>query len=115
MNVKKPGVRVKHAPQRTCIGCRQVAGKRGLIRLVRTANGVEIDRTGKKAGRGAYIHPSRACWELVLRANRISQALRAPISDANRRQLSEYMETFPIDEPLVSGESPSVKNDHPEA
>jgi predicted RNA-binding protein YlxR (DUF448 family) len=52
--------RPKHVPQRTCIACRRVAGKRSFVRVVRTAQGVEIDPTGKRAGRGAYLHPNHA-------------------------------------------------------
>ena len=32
---KRRNQQQKHSPQRTCIACRQVAGKRQLIRLVR--------------------------------------------------------------------------------
>jgi predicted RNA-binding protein YlxR (DUF448 family) len=85
----------KHVPQRTCIACRQVAGKRGLIRLVRTETGVEIDPTGKLAGRGAYLHPSRECWNVVLKGNRIEQALRMKLSQENRRSLLEYAQSLP--------------------
>jgi predicted RNA-binding protein YlxR (DUF448 family) len=85
----------KHIPQRTCIACRQVAGKRALIRLVRTANGVEIDPTGKKAGRGAYLHPNQACWRTVLNGNRLGQALRTSISPENRQLLLAYLATLP--------------------
>jgi hypothetical protein len=35
----KPVKRVKHVPQRTCVGCRTVLAKRQLIRVVRTAEG----------------------------------------------------------------------------
>ena len=58
---KNRGARRKHVPLRTCVACRQVAGKRELIRLVRTEKGVEVDKTGKKAGRGAYLHQRQAC------------------------------------------------------
>ncbi len=34
---KKPVQRVKHIPQRTCVGCRTVMAKRQLMRIVRTA------------------------------------------------------------------------------
>jgi predicted RNA-binding protein YlxR (DUF448 family) len=85
----------KHIPQRTCIACRQVAGKRALIRLVRTANGVEIDPTGKKAGRGAYLHPNQECWRAMLNGNRLGQALRASIPSENRQQLLAFLATLP--------------------
>ncbi|GIV76015.1 YlxR family protein [Litorilinea aerophila] len=93
---KTQGNRPKHVPQRTCIACRQVAGKRALVRLVRTEQGVEVDPTGKRSGRGAYLHPYQECWQAALRSNRLEQALRTRISEANRQQLAAYMATLPL-------------------
>ncbi|MFO7773495.1 MAG: YlxR family protein [Dehalococcoidia bacterium] len=80
-----------HPPQRTCIACRQVNEKKALIRLVRTGNGlVEVDMFGKKPGRGAYLCPRKACWEMALKKNRLEYALRTRLSDDNREILSQY-------------------------
>lgn len=89
------GPKPKHVPQRTCIACRGVAGKRSLMRLVRTADGVVVDPTGKLAGRGAYLHPDRRCWQAVLRGNRLEQALRTQLSAENRQTLLALMATLP--------------------
>ena len=53
----------KKIPERKCIGCSEMKFKKDLIRIVRLPDGqgVEIDRTGKKSGRGAYICPSASC------------------------------------------------------
>ena len=53
----------KKVPERKCIGCSEKKAKNELIRIVRLPDekGVEIDRTGKKSGRGAYICPSASC------------------------------------------------------
>ena len=81
----------KHIPQRTCVACRQVKAKRELVRLVRSANGiVEIDATGKKVGRGAYLCQSRECWELGLKGNRLEHTLRIALTPDNREQLIKY-------------------------
>lgn len=94
------GPRPKHVPQRTCIACRKVGGKRGLVRLVRTSEGtVTIDLTGKKAGRGAYLHPVRSCWESGLKGSRIEQALRTKLTQADRQALQEYAQSLPEAEP----------------
>jgi uncharacterized protein len=94
--VKQPRApKPKHVPQRTCIACRQVAGKRGLVRLVRTEHGVEVDPSGKKAGRGAYLHPVRQCWEIGIKGNRIEQALRIKLTPANRQALQEFVQSLP--------------------
>ena len=81
----------KHLPQRTCIACRQVREKKALIRLVRAENGLaQVDISGKKPGRGAYLCPNRVCWESVLKKNRLEYALRTKLSDDNRQILLEY-------------------------
>ena len=104
MAQKSRGAKPKHVPQRTCIACRQVAGKRSLLRLVRTEQGIEIDATGKLAGRGAYLHPYQSCWQAVLRGGRIEQALRTRLSEENRQALLEFMATLPESEESDTGE-----------
>ncbi len=68
-------MRRKHTPQRTCIACRQVQGKRQLVRIVRTPEGaVQLDETGKRSGRGAYLCRRAACWEKALRGKQLEHA-----------------------------------------
>jgi predicted RNA-binding protein YlxR (DUF448 family) len=85
-------------PQRTCVACRQVEGKRGLVRIVRTPEGaVQVDPTGKRNGRGAYLHASRACWDLALRRKTLQHALKIEISEADQAGLTEYRDKLPIE------------------
>ncbi len=109
---KKRGLRRKHVPQRTCIACRKVEGKRALIRLVRTEDGVEIDLTGKKSGRGAYLHPVQECWWAMLEGNRLGSAMRTKLSAENRAGLVEFAQTLPQVEARAEGEDerPSAKD-----
>lgn len=100
----KTAKRPKHIPQRTCVGCRSVLPKRELIRLVRRSEGVEIDPTSKLAGRGAYLHNQRSCWERGLKGT-LAQALKVTLTSANREKLREFMLTLPEDEPAVGGEA----------
>lgn len=89
---------IKHLPQRTCLGCRRVGEKKGLIRLVRAESGsVEVDSSGRKAGRGAYLCARRACWDLALKKNRLEYALRTKLSSEDRRALGEYASSLPED------------------
>ncbi len=81
---------VKHIPQRTCVACGQVRAKRELVRLVRTADGVEVDTSGRKAGRGAYLCPTLECWETGLRKGRLEHTLRAALTEDNRERLIKY-------------------------
>jgi predicted RNA-binding protein YlxR (DUF448 family) len=73
-----------------------VEGKRGLVRVVRTPEGaVEVDPTGKRNGRGAYLHASRACWDAALTRKSLQHALKAEIRDADRDALVLYRDSLP--------------------
>jgi len=65
-----------------------------MIRVVRTADGVQIDPTGKIAGRGAYLHDRRQCWEQGLKGA-LAHALKTTISPEERAKLDEFMSTLP--------------------
>ena len=81
----------RRIPQRTCIACRTTSGKRELVRIVRTpAESVEIDLTGKKAGRGAYVCRRPECWEAALRKDRLASALKTTIGAEDRVRLKEF-------------------------
>ncbi len=92
--LKKTVQRVKHVPQRTCVGCREVLPKRQMIRIVRTSEGVKVDPTGKLAGRGAYLHDSRDCWQRGLRGG-LAHALKAELNAEDRARLEEFMNALP--------------------
>lgn len=69
-------VRRKKTPMRMCIGCKEMKPKKELIRIVRTVGGtIEIDPTGKKSGRGAYLCKNDRCIEASIKENRLSKAL----------------------------------------
>jgi len=72
-----PTERVTVCPRRTCIGCRQVAAKSTLIRLVRGTGGrARVDPAGVVAGRGAYVCPNEACLGKALAVGRLTHALK---------------------------------------
>ena len=78
----------KHVPQRTCVACRQTDGKRGLVRLVRTpAGSVEVDVTGKKAGRGAYLCRAARCWETGINEGKVEHSLKVRLSQDDKSEL----------------------------
>ena len=93
----KPVKPHKHFPLRTCVGCRTVLPKRSLIRLVRRAEGVVVDPTGKLAGRGAYLHNRRFCWEKGLKGT-LAHALKTTLNTDDTQRLRQFMETLPEDE-----------------
>ena len=92
----KPVKRLKHIPQRTCVGCRTVLPKRTLLRLVRQPGGVQVDPTGKMAGRGAYLHNKRSCWEKGLKGP-LAHALKVELTINDMDRLRQFMQTLPED------------------
>lgn len=95
---KKNKKRMKHIPQRTCVGCREVLAKRSLMRIVRTPEGVQLDASGKKNGRGAYIHNKRTCWEKALKGP-LAHALKVEINEKDRLLLIDIMNALPEEKP----------------
>ncbi|HEX9018672.1 MAG TPA: YlxR family protein [Anaerolineaceae bacterium] len=94
---KKTAKRVKHVPQRTCVGCRQILAKRALVRVVRTPEGLRVDPTGKLPGRGAYLHDTRDCWERGLKGP-LAHALKVELTDQDRETLRDFMSGLPAAE-----------------
>ena len=91
----KQVLRPKHVPQRTCIACRSTEAKRGLVRVVRTPAGrVELDATGKKNGRGAYVHETRSCWDEALKKDRLARALKVAVPADDMERLQEHAGTL---------------------
>jgi len=89
----------KHIPQRTCVGCGQVQGKREMVRVVRTPEGrVEVDLTGKRNGRGAYIHRARSCWDAAVAGGQLAHALKIALPDPDRQTLEAFAVSLPIEE-----------------
>ncbi|HRJ75030.1 MAG TPA: YlxR family protein, partial [Anaerolineales bacterium] len=89
----KPVGRVKHIPQRTCVGCRETLPKRQMIRIVRKADGVFVDPTGKVAGRGAYLHDKHSCWSRGIKGA-LANALKTELSDDDRVRLETFMNSL---------------------
>lgn len=93
----------KHVPQRTCVGCRTVQPKRSMIRVVRTAEGVQVDLTGKLPGRGAYLHDTPSCWEKGLKGA-LAHALKTTLTPEDRERLRQFLSTLQA-EPSPSAET----------
>lgn len=88
---------VKHIPQRTCVACRTVKAKRELIRLVRISDGsIEVDTSGKKAGRGAYLCRTLECWETGVKRGGVEHTLRTTLTPDNRERLIKAAEKLPL-------------------
>jgi len=90
-----PNVRPRHIPQRTCVACRRTSAKRELVRIVRTPEGVaEVDPTGKRSGRGAYLCPTPDCWHLAIQKGRLDRALKTSVSAHDKETLLQYAQSL---------------------
>ncbi|MEP6815915.1 MAG: YlxR family protein [Marmoricola sp.] len=86
-------------PIRMCVGCRQRATKRELLRIVagEDAHGpagsraVVPDPRGTAAGRGAHLHPTTDCLALAERKRAFPRALRVQ-GGLSTQLLREYVE-----------------------
>ncbi|MBM7854437.1 putative RNA-binding protein YlxR (DUF448 family) [Desulfohalotomaculum tongense] len=82
----------KKKPMRMCVGCQEMKLKKDLIRIVRTPDEtVEIDHTGKKSGRGAYICPQQECLEKAIKGKRVEKALKQSISSDVYEKLKQEL------------------------
>lgn len=79
--------RRKHVPMRTCVVCRDKTGKRQLVRVVRTENGVQVDPSGKMNGRGAYLCERAECWQRAISSDVLAKALRVTLTAEDRERL----------------------------
>ncbi len=98
MAKKKQPDRRRHVPQRTCIACRRVGSKRELIRVVRTPDqGVQIDLTGKRSGRGAYLCNDPRCWEKALRGSLLNRSLKTTLDNEALVALQAFAASLPAE------------------
>ncbi|MDO9534091.1 MAG: YlxR family protein [Bacillota bacterium] len=80
-------------PQRMCLGCRTNKEKKELIRVVRTPEGaIELDVTGKKPGRGAYICPSVDCLRKAVKGKGLEKSLRRSLPEGIMDMLKDKLE-----------------------
>lgn len=80
----------KKIPMRKCLGCGEMLPKKELVRVVKTKTGEEdgkesyvisLDKTGKTAGRGAYVCKKVKCLEIAQKAKRFQRALECQIPE----------------------------------
>ena len=77
---------------RRCCVCREHADKSDLIRLVKTENGVVIDKTGKMDGRGAYIHNNAKCIETCIKKFSLNVAFKQGVAKEVYDELREQIQ-----------------------
>ncbi|MBB6675556.1 RNase P modulator RnpM [Cohnella nanjingensis] len=74
-------MKTRKIPQRKCVACQEMKPKKELIRIVRSPQGdIQIDLTGKKPGRGAYLCGKTSCFKLAKKSKAFERALKTPVS-----------------------------------
>lgn len=70
----------KKKPARRCMACNEQKEKNELLRIVRTPEKkIELDLTGKKNGRGAYICKNENCLNKITKSKRLENILEIQI------------------------------------
>lgn len=76
----------KREPLRMCCGCREMKPKHELIRIVKLSDkrpgkevSIEVDKTLRKQGRGAYLCKNPECLKTALKRKSINRGLRCNV------------------------------------
>lgn len=63
------------------MACNEQKEKKELLRIVKSKDGIiEVDLTGKKNGRGAYICKSEECLNKLIKTKRLEKIFEKEIS-----------------------------------
>lgn len=83
----------KKIPMRQCVGCGEMKNKREMMRVLRTAEGsFELDTTGKKNGRGAYLCMEKECLMKARKNKGLERSFKMSIPDELYEKLEKEFE-----------------------
>ena len=84
--------RTRKIPMRQCTGCGVRKEKKELIRIIKTPEDlIEVDFTGKKNGRGAYICNSVECLKTAEKRKSLERSLKTAIPAEVYKELEKEM------------------------
>lgn len=85
-------MKVKKIPMRRCVGCGEQKPKKELLRIVALPTGeIEVDRTGKKSGRGVYICDNAECFAKAFDSHGLERSLKRPVSRDVYTALKDFL------------------------
>lgn len=85
----------KKIPMRQCIGCGEMKSKKELLRILRTENeGILLDSTGRKNGRGAYICPNPECMKKARKSKGLDRSFKMSIPEEVYDSLEKEIGAF---------------------
>ena len=70
----------KKIPMRQCVGCGSMKTKKEMMRVLKTAEeGIILDTTGKKNGRGAYLCKTMECLQAARKNKGLERSFKMSI------------------------------------
>jgi len=85
-------LKVRKIPMRTCVITREKCEKKELIRIVRTPLGeVEVDLTGKKNGKGAYLKHTKEVIDKARVNKALNRALDVEVPESIYVELEDLL------------------------
>ena len=85
----------KKIPLRQCIGCGEMKSKKEMFRILKTEEeGIILDVTGKKNGRGAYICGNAECLIKAKKTKGLDRAYKMPVAAEIYDSLIKEIETL---------------------
>lgn len=83
----------RRAPIRKCIVCGAQKDKKDLIRIVKSKDeGVFVDQSYKRNGRGAYVCNNQICFEALVKTGKLKHAFKTMIDDSIYDEIKEIIE-----------------------
>lgn len=85
----------KKIPLRQCIGCGEMKSKKEMFRILKTEEeGIILDVTGKKNGRGAYICGNAECLVKAKKTKGLDRSFKMPVAVEVYDSLIKEIETL---------------------
>ena len=88
----------KKVPMRKCVGCQEMKSKKEMMRVLKTSEDTfELDATGKKNGRGAYLCFSKECFEKAVKNKGLERSFKQAIPKEVYEKLEKEMNALEIE------------------
>ena len=82
---------------RKCVGCGEMKSKKEMMRVLKTTeNDFELDTTGKKNGRGAYLCFSKECFENAVKGKGLEKSFKQSIPKDVYEKLEKEMDSLEV-------------------
>lgn len=82
---------------RKCVGCGEMKSKKEMMRVLKTTEqDFELDTTGKKNGRGAYLCFSKECFEKAVKGKGLERSFKQSIPKEVYERLEKEMDSLEI-------------------